>query len=92
MSFNDPYDDFEKNMRHAKRDRKYDYRNLPGDVADITKAVAKSAAEAAGYVGRVLTAPLRFPEGRAMRKMVQKTKKEQDDAARKSDPYWRPRP
>lgn len=93
MSFNDPYDDFEKNMRAGRKGRVYDYRGLPGDVAGLTKAVARSAAEVAGYVGRVLAGPFRFPKGPAIEKMIQKERAKQDRALLdKDDPFYRPGP
>ena len=85
-SFNDPADDFEKRMVSGKKGGGpvYDWPNrLPGDVAGLTRAVARSAAEAAGYVGRVANRvlnPFSGPDIKKIRRMVERTKAERE--------YW----
>lgn len=85
-SFNDPADDFEKRMvsGKGKGGPVYDWPNrLPGDVAGLTRAVARSAAEAAGYVGRVANRvlnPFSGPDIKKIRRMVERTKAERE--------YW----
>lgn len=89
----DPLDDFEKAiLKNVKpdNDRKYDYRQLPNDVGGLVKAVAKSAADMLNYAEKVVTAPFRFPSSKAMKKMVDETKKKREEEIRKTDPYWRP--
>ena len=84
-SLNDPADEFEKNMLLGKgKGPVYDWRNrLPGDVVDLTKAVARSAASAAGYVGRVANRvlnPFSGPDLKKIHRMVENNRAETD--------YW----
>lgn len=75
----------------AGKGRKYDYKDLPNDVGGLMKAVAKGAADVAGYAVKVATRPFRFPSDKAIRRMVDDVKKQQDEAIRRAeDPYGRP--